>query len=51
VVSPAEPVSVNVFLPMGCGLLAGDRVRWILRDAHTEEILTDQAAVSQVDIW
>jgi hypothetical protein len=51
VVSPADSAKVSVFLPMGCGLQPGDQVRWVLRDAVTEEILAEQAAVSQVDLW
>jgi len=42
---------VDVFLPMGCGLEPGDRVRWVLRDAGTEELLDEQEATSQVDLW
>lgn len=51
VVGPAGPTKVSVFLPMGCGLQPGDRVRWLLRDAVTEEVLAEQDAVSQVDLW
>jgi len=51
VVGPGGPVTVDVFLPMGCGLEPGDRVRWVLRDAVTEEMLAEQEAVSQVDLW
>lgn len=50
-VGPAEPVKVPIFLPMGCGLEPGNRVRWVLRDAVTEEVLDEQKAVSQVDLW
>jgi len=50
VVGPGGPVSVDVFLPMGCGLEPGDRVRWVLRDAATEEVLAEQEAVSRVDL-
>ena len=51
VVGPSGPASVDVFLPMGCGLEPGDRVRWVLRDAVTEELLDEQEATSQVDLW
>lgn len=51
VVRPGEPAPVDVFLPMGCGLEPGDRVRWTLRDAVTGEVLAEQKAVSQVDLW
>ena len=51
VVAPAGPVAVDVFLPMGCGLEPGDRVRWIVRDAVTEEVLAEQEAISRVDLW
>jgi hypothetical protein len=51
VVGPGGPVSMDVFLPMGCGLKPGDRVHWVLRDAATEEVLAEQEAVSRVDLW
>ena len=51
VVTPAGPVEVDLFLPMGCGLEPGDRVRWLLRDAVTGEVLASQEASSQVDLW
>ena len=51
VVGPSGPATVDVFLPMGCGLEPGDQVRWVLRDAVTEEMLAEQEAVSQVDLW
>ena len=51
VVGPAEPVKVPIFLPIGCGLEPGDRVRWVLRDAVTEEVLAEREAVSRVDLW
>jgi hypothetical protein len=51
VVQPAGPTKVPIFLRMGCGLQPGDRVRWVLRDAVTEEVLAEQDAVSQVDLW
>jgi len=51
VVGPSGPITVDVFLPMGCGLEPGDRVRWVLRDAGTEELLDEQEATSQVDLW
>ena len=47
VVGPSGPTTVDVFLPMGCGLKPGDRVRWVLRDAVTDEVLAEQEAVSQ----
>ena len=50
VVGPSGPTTVDVFLPMGCGLERGDRVRWALRDAVTEELLDEQEAVSRVDL-
>jgi len=43
--------SWNLFLPDGCGLAPGDRVRWLLRDAVTGELLAEQEAISQVDLW
>ena len=51
VVGPGSSTEVQVFLPMGCGLEPGDRVRWVLRDAVTGEVLAEQDAVSQVDLW
>lgn len=51
VVGPGGPALVDVFLPMGCGLEPGDRVRWVLRDAVTDELLKDQEATSRVDLW
>ena len=51
VVRPAEPARLSVFLPMGCGLQPEDRVRWVLRDAVTEQVLDEQDAVSDVDLW
>lgn len=51
VVGPGGPAVVDVFLPMGCGLVPGDRVRWVLRDAVTDEVLAEQEATSQVDLW
>jgi hypothetical protein len=51
VVGPAGPVKAHIFLPRGCGLEPGDRVRWVLRDAITEEVLDEREAVSQVDLW
>ena len=51
VVGPGGPVTVDVLLPMGCGLEPGDRVRWVLHDAATEEVLAEQEAVSHVDLW
>lgn len=50
VVGPAEPVKVLIFLPMGCGLKPGDRVRWVLRDAVTEDVLAERETVSRVDL-
>jgi len=51
VVAPGEPTTLEVFLPMGCGLEPGDRVRWLLRDAVTDEVLAEQKATSEVDLW
>ncbi len=51
VVAPGGPATVDIFLPMGCGLERGDPVRWMLRDAATEELLDEQEATSQVDLW
>jgi hypothetical protein len=51
IVSPGQPTTVDVFLPMGCGLEPGDQVRWLLRDAVTDEVLAEQEAVSEVDLW
>jgi len=51
VVGPGGPAVVDVFLPMGCGLEPGDRVRWVLRDAVTDEPLKEQEATSRVDLW
>jgi hypothetical protein len=46
-----EPVKMALFLPMDVGLEPKDRVCWVLRDAHTGEVLAEQEAVSQVDLW
>ena len=51
VVAPGEPTTLDVFLPLGCGLEPGDRVRWLLRDAVTDEVLAEQDATSEVDLW
>ena len=51
VVGLGGPVTVDVFLPMGCGLEPGDQVRWVVRDAVTEEVLAEQEAISRVDLW
>ncbi|MBM4464431.1 MAG: PglZ domain-containing protein [Chloroflexi bacterium] len=51
IVRPSEPTTIDVFLPMGCGLEPGDQVRWLLRDAVTDEVLAEQEAVSEVDLW
>lgn len=51
VVAPGQPTTVDVFLPLGCGLEPGDRVRWLLRDAVTDEVLAKQKATSEVDLW
>jgi hypothetical protein len=51
VVAPIGPASIDIFLPLGCGLERGDRVRWVLRDAVTEELLDEQESTSQVDLW
>ena len=50
-VRPAEGIEIDVFLPMGCGLQPGDKMRWQMRDAVTEEVLAEQEATSQVDLW
>jgi len=51
VVEPGGATEQTILLPMGCGLEAGQRVRWVLRDAVTGEVLVEQDAVSQVDLW
>jgi len=51
IVGPSDSARVLVFLPMGCGLQPGDAVRWVLRDAITEEVLAERNTVSQVDLW
>ena len=51
VVEPGGSVEQTILLPMGCGLESGQRVRWVLRDAVTGEVLAEQDAVSQVDLW
>jgi hypothetical protein len=51
VVRPAESTKVSFFLPMQCGLEPGDQVRWVLRDAVTEEVLAEQDAVNRADLW
>ena len=51
VVEPSGAVEQTILLPMGCGLETGQRVRWVLRDAVTGEVLAEQEAVSQVDLW
>ena len=51
VVGPGGPATVDVFLPMGCGLEPGDQVRWLLRDAVTDEVLAEQEAISEIDLW
>lgn len=51
VVGPGGPATVKFLLPMGCGLEPGDLLRWVLRDAITDEVLAEQEAVSQVDLW
>ena len=51
VVAPGQSTTVDVFLPLGCGLEPGDRVRWVLRDAVTDEVLAEQEAASEVDLW
>ena len=50
VVDPSGSVEQTILLPMGCGLESGQRVRWVLRDAVTGEVLAEQDAVSQVDL-
>jgi len=51
VVEPAGAIEQTILLPQGCGLEAGQRIRWVLRDAVTGEVLVEQDAVSQVDLW
>ena len=51
VVSPGPPTTLDVFLPMGCALEPGDRACWRLRDAVTDEVLAEQEAISEVDLW
>ena len=51
VVPPGGPVTQDLFLPMGCGIQHGDRLRWVLRDAVTGEILAEQETVSKIDLW
>ena len=51
IVSPSEPTTMDVFLPMGCGLEPGDQVRWLLRDAVTDEVLAEQESISEIDLW
>ena len=51
VVGPGQPTTLDVFLPMGCGLEPSDQVRWVLRDAVTDEVLAEQEATSEVDLW
>ena len=51
VVPPGEPRPVDCFLPIGCGLEPGDRVRWVVRDALTEEVLAEEDAVNRADLW
>lgn len=51
IVRPGQPTTVDVFLPMGCGLEPRDQVRWVLRDAVTDEVLAEQEATSEVDLW
>jgi hypothetical protein len=50
VVEPSGPAEQVILLPGGCGLQPGQRVRWVLRDAVTGEVLAEQEAVSQVDL-
>jgi len=51
VVTPGTPSTLDVFLPMGCALEPGDQVRWPLSDAVTDEVLAEQEAISEVDLW
>jgi hypothetical protein len=39
-----------MLLPQGCEPEAGRRVRWVLRDAMSGEVLVEQEAVSPVDL-
>jgi len=49
-VGVGEPVKEIVMLPFDCGLMEGDRLRWVLRDARTEEVLAQQDAISKMTI-
>jgi len=51
VVRPGQPSTLDVFLPMGCGLEPGDQVCWLLRDAVTDEVLAEQESISEIDLW
>ena len=51
IVSPSEPTTMDIFFPMGCGLEPGDQVRWLLRDAVTDEVLAEQESISEIDLW
>jgi hypothetical protein len=51
VVEPSGPKEQAILLPMDCGLKSGQQVRWVLRDAITDEALAMQDAVSQIDLW
>jgi len=51
VVGPGQTTTLDVFLPMGCGLEPGDQVHWVLRDAVTDEVLAEQETTSEVDLW
>ena len=46
-----EPAIVDFLLPFDCGLEPGDSVRWVLRDARTDEVLAEQDAVNQANLW
>ena len=50
VVGPSESHTLIVLLPQACGLQPGDRVVWMLRDAVTDEVLSERNATSEVDL-
>lgn len=49
-VAPGDSIQQTILLPQGCGLEAGQRVRWVLRDTVTGEVLIEQDAVNQDDL-
>ena len=42
---------VLALLPAWWGLQPRDRVRWLLRDALTDEVLAEQEAINYLDLW